>query len=252
MDLTDNANPKADMASNDPAPPSNLSPFDFRPKGTMLSVPEQIADQICAAILDGDYQPGQRIPETQLAQSFGVSRGPVREALRLLENEGLITVSPRRGARVTALSLEEVEQLFDIRAALSSLAAKRAAMYILPAEIDALQKTAADIRKSAERNDNVQVYSVLSARAGQTISRAARNPRLISMMLSLSRQTLRYAQLGLSSAERRRESAKNWSALADAIERGDAEEAGRINGDMILQSRDAAMAVLRETQENEI
>lgn len=212
----------------------------------MLSVPEQIADRICAAILAGNYQPGERIPEIQLAQSFGVSRGPVREALRLLESEGLITVSPRRGARVTALSLEEVEQLFDIRAVLSALAARRAAENILPAEIAPLQGLAAEIRRTVERNDGVHAYLALSSQAGHAIARAARNPRLFSMMLSLSRQTLRYAQLGLSSEERRLESSKCWSDIVDAIARGDAEVAGRIHEDMILRSRDAAMKLLRE------
>lgn len=212
----------------------------------MLSVPEQIADRICAAILAGDYQPGERIPEIKLADSFGVSRGPVREALRLLESEGLITVSPRRGARVTALSLAEVEQLFDIRGVLSSLAARRAAETITPAEIAALQGMAAEIRSSVERNDGVQIYLGLSSQAGHAIAKAARNPRLFEMMLSLSRQTLRYAQLGLSSEERRRESAECWSEVVNAIERGDADIAGRIHEDMIRRSRDAAMKLLRD------
>lgn len=234
------------MPFNDVIPQLDLSPYSFRPKGTMLSVPEQIADQICAAILNGEYQPGERIPEIQLATSFGVSRGPVREALRLLESEGLIKVSPRRGAQVTALSLEEIEQLFDIRAALSSLAAQRAARNITPQEVQALQAIIGDIARSVESEETVQSYTALSALAGHLITKAARNPRLLAMILSLSRQALRYAQLGLSSIERRRESAVCWKALADAIERGDAEEAGRINEDMIWRSRDAAMKLLRE------
>src|SRR5258705_190980 len=86
-----------------------------------LSLVEQIAARLSERIVGGDYAPGQRIMEQALADEFQVSRGPVREALRLLEKDGLVTILARRGALVTKLSIDEVREIFDIRAMLNGL-----------------------------------------------------------------------------------------------------------------------------------
>ena len=70
------------------------------------TLPSQIAVRIGRAIVDGAFQPGQKLREVDLARSFGVSRASVREALRMVESEGLVTILPQRGAQVTALSVE--------------------------------------------------------------------------------------------------------------------------------------------------
>ena len=222
------------------------SSLSFRTPGAMLSVAEQIADRICNAILSGELKPGQRIAEIPLAQTFKVSRGPVREALRLLEHEGLVTFSPRRGAQVTALTIEEVEQLFDIRAALSALAAERAALNIMSHELAELRELVKRMGQVAQTTEDVHEYAALSAHAGQIIAQAAHNPRLLGMIQSLSRQTLRYAHLGLSTRKRRQESSKCWKALVDAIELRDAAKAGQVNAETIRLSRDAAVQLLRQ------
>ncbi|MCB1387634.1 MAG: GntR family transcriptional regulator [Rhodobacteraceae bacterium] len=220
----------------------------FRPRGTMLTLPEQIADGICSAILSGEYQPGERIREIPLASAYKVSRGPIREALRLLEQEGLVTFEPRRGAQVTELSISEVEQLFDIRAALSSLAAINAASNIQPGDLHQLRSLVAQMKQHAEAGGDAIHYTALSSQCGQIIAGAAQNPRLLTMLKSLWRQTLRYAQLGLHSADRRRESAQLWADLVQAIERGDAGRAGEINADTIRRSKESVLRLLRAQQ----
>ena len=85
------------------------------------SLPEQIAARLSERIVSGTYSPGQRIMEQNVAEEFEVSRGPVREALRLLEKDGLVMILPRRGAQVTNPSIEEVNEIFDIRAMLNGL-----------------------------------------------------------------------------------------------------------------------------------
>ncbi len=217
----------------------------FRPRGTMLSLPEQIADGICSAILSGEYQPGERIREIPLATAYRVSRGPIREALRLLEQEGLVTFSPRRGAQVTELSIDEVEQLFDIRAALSSLAARNAAQNVKPAELQQLRSLVAEMQRCAATGGDAIQYTALSSQCGQIIAGAAQNPRLLILLKSLWRQTLRYAQLGLHSVERRQESVRLWARLVQAIEQGDAALAGEINADTIRLSKEAVVRLLR-------
>ncbi|MDV7394610.1 GntR family transcriptional regulator, partial [Arthrospira platensis SPKY1] len=83
-----------------------------------LSIPEQIASRVGERILNGAMQPGERIGEQELANEFAVSRGPVREALRILEREGLVTILVRRGAIVTELSTQEIRELMEVRAGL--------------------------------------------------------------------------------------------------------------------------------------
>ena len=126
--------------------------------GPILSLPEQIAAQLAARITAGTYVPGQRIMEQAVAAEFGVSRGPVREALRLLEKDGLVTILARRGAQVTKLSIPEVREIFDIRVALNGLRDRSIAedperlklLPMLEAEVAELSRLARNARHSNE------------------------------------------------------------------------------------------------------
>jgi DNA-binding GntR family transcriptional regulator len=98
--------------------------FDRAPS---LTLSDYLVQEITRKILGGDLQPGDRLQEAAIAQQVGVSRGPVREALRALQENGLVTYSPNRGVWVTKLSPEEVQHLLDVRLALEGLAARLAA-----------------------------------------------------------------------------------------------------------------------------
>src|SRR5262245_56256603 len=103
---------------------TSLTPVTLQIAGTApltLSLAEQIAARLSERIVTGLYPPGQRVMEQAVAAEFEVSRGPVRESLRLLEKDGLVTILPRRGALVTKLSIDEVREIFDIRAMLNGL-----------------------------------------------------------------------------------------------------------------------------------
>ncbi|GAA5236482.1 GntR family transcriptional regulator [Verticiella sediminum] len=95
-----------------------------RARGHTLSPAEQIARELGRAIVRGDYADGERVVEQAVADVFRVSRGPVRDALRLLEQQSLVEISPRRGTFVRAVSLRDVEDMFAIRGALLGLAAR--------------------------------------------------------------------------------------------------------------------------------
>jgi DNA-binding GntR family transcriptional regulator len=98
-----------------------------------LTVSEQIAARVGDRILSGAMPPGARIGEQELADEFAVSRGPIREALRILEREGLATLLPRRGAIVTELSADELRELLEIRAGLFEMVVRKIAA--CPAEL---------------------------------------------------------------------------------------------------------------------
>ena len=85
------------------------------------TLPEQIAENVFAKIVSGELAPGDRIREDHLADEFGVSRAPVREALRILERDSVVLITPNKGARVTQLSVKEVSDIFELRRELMGL-----------------------------------------------------------------------------------------------------------------------------------
>ena len=114
---------------------------------------EDIRDELIDRILGGRLAPGDRIVETRVAQEFGVSQAPVREALRDLEMFGFIVSSPFRGAIVRKISVEELVQIYPIRAVLEGLAARDAATRIDAAGLKRLEAALVRLRKAAARGD---------------------------------------------------------------------------------------------------
>jgi DNA-binding GntR family transcriptional regulator len=214
-----------------------------------LSLPEQIAARLAARIIAGARAPGQRIMEQAVAAEFAVSRGPVREALRLLEKDGLVTILARRGAQVTNLSIAEVREIFDIRAALNGLRDRGIAedpdrhklLPLIEREVAELTRFARDPRRG---DDYVETVFKLN----HLLTAASRSARLRTILGALAQQTLRYSRLGLSTAQRRRQSIKHWRELLKALRDGDGEHAQRTAEKRVRDSRDAAIRKLQEQE----
>jgi DNA-binding GntR family transcriptional regulator len=144
---------------------------------TRSNLREQIKDVILQRIVEGTLQPGSRIVETRVAQELGVSQGPVREALRDLEQLGCVIHEPNRGCSVRAFSPEELLEAFPVRAALEALAARLASERITKAELAELGQLLERMRRAARRGD-AHDQSQANASFHATIVRAARNPTL--------------------------------------------------------------------------
>jgi len=210
-----------------------------------LALPEQIAATIGDRIGSGAIEPGARIIEQDVASAFETSRGPVREALRILEREGLVRIHPRRGARATQLSPHEVCDLFEIRAYLYQAVARRLAEQRPPEAIRLLEDGAREFRRLAEQSDGADGYSRLVFRLSLDCVRLAGNPRLADMITSLALQTYRYTRLGLESRARRRSSAAMWQASLTAIRSGDVATAMQIAERRILAGREEVLRLLQ-------
>ncbi len=216
------------------------------------SLAEQIAARLSERIVAGRYAPGQRIMEQAIAAEFAVSRGPVREALRLLEKDGLVTILPRRGAQVTRLTITDVKEIFDIRAMVNGLRDRLiaedpqrfATLPVLEAEVEKLVRYARDPKQT-----DAYVESVF--RLNRLLTDATSNRRLKAILDALALQTVRYSQLGLSTPERRRQSVQHWQKLLKAIREGDGAEAERIARQRVTDSRDAAIRLLKQQSEGE-
>ena len=213
------------------------------------SLAEQIAARLSERIVGGVYAPGQRIMEQAVAAEFQVSRGPVREALRLLEKDGLVTIFARRGALVTKLSIEEVKEIFDVRAVLNGLRDRAIAEDLdRQRHLPLLEKEIANLTRLARDGVQGDAYVDAVARLNRLLGQMLRNRRLKLILDSLALQTLRYSRLGLSTPQRRRQSVQHWQTLLKAIRDGDGAEAERIARQRVSDSRDAAISKLQETE----
>jgi len=205
------------------------------------TLPSQIAVRIGHAIVEGEFQPGQKLREVDLARSFGVSRASVREALRLVESEGLVTILPQRGAQVTALTAEEVRDVFEIRANLMGLACRRLAAAATPETARRLEELLEALRVA---RDDGEAYSRASLALSAFCVRNAGSKRLADLILSFGRQTARYTRLSLSTAERRRQSHANWRELVGALASRKPAAAERYARALVLGTRDSALELL--------
>jgi DNA-binding GntR family transcriptional regulator len=239
-------------APRDASPPKErrserVLTFDWLPNASTrtLSLPEQIAEQVGNAIIKGLIGPGQRIQEQELADRFEVSRGPVREALRILERDGMVQILPRRGAQVTNLDVDEVNEIFEIRSALFGLAVKLFTERRDEATLQRLKEGVENLQPLA-RDGHADEYVGAVYRLNMMVTEASGNRRLRAAMFSLAHQTLRYSRLGLSTDKRRRQSARDWRALCVAVEKGNVAEAQRIAESLVSLSRETAVRILRE------
>lgn len=242
VDLTSGAKGSARAAPR--AAPETVYAWSPSPSAQTLSLPEQIAERIGNAIIQGSYEPGARIQEQEVADQFQVSRGPVREALRILERDGLVQIHARRGAQVTQLNVGEVNDLFEVRISLLGLAARLAAEQRDPEFMARLRAGAERLAEIAKQGD-ADAYTSAVYRHNLMLAEASGNRFLRNLVFSLAHQTLRYARLGLSTTKRRAQSVRNWRLLAAAVQGKDPKAAQEAAEKLVRDSRDTAVKLLR-------
>jgi DNA-binding GntR family transcriptional regulator len=209
-----------------------------------LTVSEQIAARVGDRILSGAMVPGARIGEQELADEFSVSRGPIREALRILEREGLATLLARRGAIVTELSADELRELLEIRAGLFEMVVRKIAARPIPALLSMLEAGVTRLETLADLPDAGSDYAETTYRLLILCARQCGNLRLQRMLTALSLQTLRYSKLGLASLARRRRSARLWREATIALAQGDVERMVALTRQRIEESGEEAIRQL--------
>lgn len=156
-----------------------------------LPLRDVVFNTLREAILKGDLKPGERLMELQLASQLGVSRTPIREAIRMLEQEGLAVTMPRKGAEVAKMTLKGMEDVLEIRAALDELASQLACERMTEAQMERLQARKADFEKSLATG-NVKAIAEADVNFHDVIYEATGNPKLVNMLNNLREQIYRY------------------------------------------------------------
>lgn len=153
----------------------------------MAATTEQAVTRLRRSILEGDLAPGARLQEVELAAQLGMSRTPVREALRVLSSQGLVEILPNRGARVAQWSVKDLEEIYELRVMLESYGAHRAASRMSSAQVDVLTTLCEQMEHRARRGGKHDLLEIseLNARFHRHIVDAADNPRLATMLASV-------------------------------------------------------------------
>jgi DNA-binding GntR family transcriptional regulator len=186
-----------------------------------------VADAIRERILAGEFQPGERLAEEALSAELGVSRMPVREALRKLAAEGIVTIEPRRGASVTSYTPQQVQELVEVRATLEALNAKLAARRKDPEQFAELHRVLAVGTKINEKTDLATIQEN-NNRFHEALEAIGANSVLSSIVRSLrDRTALIFAR---QSRARVRENWKEHAEIVKAVISGDAEMAALLAG----------------------
>jgi DNA-binding GntR family transcriptional regulator len=214
-----------------------------------LSLQERTYRALRKALLDGEYAVGERIFENEVAGMLGVSRVPVREAVRRLQQDGLLEVRPRSGIYVTSLSPEEVDDIYRIRAALEGAAAGLAAERITDAQLHELHGLLArqDDETQIRRSRRAGSQSGVVARADafhHAVHIYARSPRLYELLEMIYAQVMQFRSITLRMPGRAEAASHGHHALYDALSRRDSAEAERLMREHVDSARRSLLSHL--------
>ena len=185
------------------------------------STPGLVADAIRLAILRGQLNPGQTLRQEELAKQFGLSRVPVREALRQLETEGLVVFYPHRGAVVARLSPEDIEEVFFIRITLETMLLRLA----IPKLSDQDLRRAQAVLEQTDHDPNPAHSAELNWAFHEVLYLPACMPRMLSIVKTLHHHALRYHLVGFIALGFKEESQAGHRRILEACRNRDKEAA---------------------------
>jgi len=204
---------------------------------------EIVFESIRSAIISGVLKPGERLMEVQLAEKLGVSRTPIREAIRKLELEGLVVMMPRKGAYVADLSIKDITDVLEIRAALEGLASGLAALRITDEEIEELELTAVQFNQALEEG-NVELMIQKDIEFHDIIIKATRNEKLLQISNNLREQVQRFRVMYINKTNKAKQLAKEHYEIAEAISNRNIDLAERLAKNHIENAENNIMKLI--------
>lgn len=209
---------------------------------------EIVFETLRDAIITGKLGPGERLMEIQLAEEMGVSRTPVREAIRKLELEGFVVMVPRKGAYVAGVSIKDIADVFEVRAALEGLAASLAAERITEDELDRLERSIVSINEVSDgKNINKAVESDIDFH--DMLYQASRNQKLITIITNLKEQLQRYRATSLAEEGRTKDAVDEHKQIVEALSERNGELAGELARQHIENAENVMLNALRKSKE---
>ncbi|HSV45427.1 MAG TPA: phosphonate utilization associated transcriptional regulator [Ramlibacter sp.] len=200
-----------------------------------------VQQEIERAILQGEYAPGSKLIEAALAEKMGVSRGPVREAFRMLEEAGLVRTEKNRGVFVRDIPIDEAVEIFDLRAAMDELVGRKLAQGITPAQLKEL-KGLVDAMEKAVKAQDAYNYHLLNLKFHDRLVAMAGNSKLTAIYRKLIKELSLFRRLNLADGWLLPISAGEHRQIIKAIASGDADAAGRAMHAHVMDSKERTIA----------
>lgn len=186
-----------------------------------LPLREVVFNTLRDAILRGELEPGERLMEIQLAEKLGVSRTPVREAIRKLELEGLAMMLPRRGAIVAAITISDLKDVLEVRRVLEGLTIELACKRMTEDELNKLKESGEEFAKAIKEEDLTEIAK-RDVAFHDIIYNSSRNQRLIQILNNLREQMYRYRLEYIKDANKRGTLVEEHKSIIESIEAKDA------------------------------
>ncbi|PTW99049.1 GntR family transcriptional regulator [Pararhodobacter aggregans] len=205
-----------------PADPMTLLQPIHRP-----SLHDQLVEQLRSYFTEGPLKPGEKVNEQALASAYGVSRTPLREALKVLASEGLLTWTPNRGVRMAEISAEGLAEVFEVLMALESLAGRKAAARMTEAGIAAIADLQARMEAEYEAGD-ISAYFRTNQAIHEAILQGSGNEALIGTHRSLSGRVRRARFMANMSRTRWQHAIEEHREILAALTARDAEGLGQL------------------------
>ena len=196
-----------------------------------------VQQEIERAILVGEYAPGSKLIEAALAFKLGVSRGPVREAFRMLEEAGLVRVEKNRGVFVRDIPIDEAIEIFDLRAVMDELVGRQLAISITPVQLKEIKGLVDTMEKAVKAQDTYN-YHLLNLKFHDRLVEMAGNRKLTEIYRKLIKELSLFRRLNLADGWLMPISASEHRQIAKAIASGDADAAGRAMFDHVIESKE--------------
>lgn len=189
-----------------------------------LPLRDVVFNTLRRAILKGELKPGERLMEIALADKLGVSRTPIREAIRKLELEGLVVMAPRKGAKVASITERDLNDVLEVRKGMEVLAISLACERITKEEMEHLEEIEAHFQTLIE-SDNLTELAEVDVQFHDTIYQATNNKRLVQLLNNLREQMYRYRMEYLKDIAVRRTLAEEHKSICEALRARDEKKA---------------------------
>ncbi len=189
-----------------------------------LPLRDVVFNTLRRAILKGELKPGERLMEIALADKLGVSRTPIREAIRKLELEGLVVMAPRKGAKVASITERDLNDVLEVRKGMEVLAISLACKRITGEELEKLETIEQSFQKLIE-SGNLTELAEMDVKFHDTIYQATNNQRLVQLLNNLREQMYRYRMEYLKDIAVRRTLAEEHKAICQALRERDEQQA---------------------------
>ena len=209
---------------------------------------EIVFETLREAIIQGRLKPGERLMEVQLAEEMGVSRTPVREAIRKLELEGFVVMIPRKGAYVASYSVKDIVDVFEVRAALEGLAAGLAAERVTAEELEEMERAVLQIYE-VSHGYNLDILVAKDTDFHDLIYKASRNQRLVQIVTHLKEQIQRFRTTSLAVPGRGKHAVEEHKSIIEAISDRNIELAASLAREHIENAEHLLLSAMGEEKE---